>query len=197
MCFRCGRGLQNTPLDIHVAAYGRRWVCVCVYASMCVPQSGHSPTHSSLWLASTETQAQRGALPCLRAEHSSLCVCSPTPRPHTHPHPPTPPTLSPHSSAPNPQTVPTKVLLIRWLNYSCKNNVDISLENCSVSDTISQRWTPAIVIQHPQTPSPPPTTHTGPPPQLTPQASLSLLRSFSPIFFACYNNPLPFHPHFL
>lgn len=32
-------------------------------------------------------------------------------------------------SAPSqPQTVPTNVLLIRWLNYSCKNNVDISLK---------------------------------------------------------------------
>lgn len=32
-------------------------------------------------------------------------------------------------SAPKqPQTVPTNVLLIRWLNYSCKNNVDISLK---------------------------------------------------------------------
>ena len=27
-----------------------------------------------------------------------------------------------------PQTVLTNVLLIRWLNYSCKNNVDISLK---------------------------------------------------------------------
>lgn len=32
-------------------------------------------------------------------------------------------------SAPfQPQTVPANVLLIRWLNYSCKNNVDISLK---------------------------------------------------------------------
>lgn len=78
-----------------------RHVCV----SMCVPHSGCSPTHSSL-----------GWPPLNPSPARSCCVAAGLNTAHC-------------VSAPSwPQTVPTNVLLIRWLNYSCKNNVDISLK---------------------------------------------------------------------
>lgn len=76
---------------------------VCV--SMCVPHSGCSPTHSSLGWPPLNPSPVRCC--CLAAGlNTAHCVSAPS----------------------QPQTVPTNVLLIRWLNYSCKNNVDISLK---------------------------------------------------------------------
>lgn len=74
-------------------------VCVC----MCVSHSGCSPTHSSLgWPPPSPVRCS-----CLAAGlNTAHCVSAPS----------------------KPQTVPNNVLLIRWLNYSCKNNVDISLK---------------------------------------------------------------------
>lgn len=78
-----------------------QYVCV----SMCLPHSGCSPTHSSLgWPPLNPSPVQ---CCCLAAGlNTAHCVSAPS----------------------RPQTVPTNVLLIRWLNYSCKNNVDISLK---------------------------------------------------------------------
>lgn len=72
---------------------------------MCVPHSGCSPTHSSLGWPPLNPSPVRCC--CLAAGlNTAHCVSAPS----------------------QPQTVPTNVLLIRWLNYSCKNNVDISLK---------------------------------------------------------------------
>lgn len=78
-----------------------QYICV----SMCVPHSGCSPTHSSLGWPPLNPSPVRCC--CLAAGlNTAHCVSAPS----------------------QPQTVPTNVLLIRWLNYSCKNNVDISLK---------------------------------------------------------------------
>lgn len=80
-------------------------VHLCVYVRMCVSHSGCSPTHSSLGWPPPSPSPVRCC--CLAAGlNTAHCVSAPS----------------------QPQTVPTNVLLIRWLNYSCKNNVDISLK---------------------------------------------------------------------
>lgn len=72
---------------------------------MCVSHSGCSPTHSSLGWPPPSPSPVRCC--CFAAGlNTAHCV----------------------SALSQPQTVPTNVLLIRWLNYSCKNNVDISLK---------------------------------------------------------------------
>lgn len=72
---------------------------------MWVPHSGYSPTHSSLGWPPLNPSPARSC--CFAAGlNTAHCVSAPS----------------------QPQTVPTNVLLIRWLNYSCKNNVDISLK---------------------------------------------------------------------
>lgn len=72
---------------------------------MWVPHSGYSPTHGSLGWPSLNPSPARSC--CVAAGlNTAHCVSAPS----------------------QPQTVPTNVLLIRWLNYSCKNNVDISLK---------------------------------------------------------------------
>lgn len=71
---------------------------------VCRTQDALPPT--VLWPAFAQPKPSAVLLPCRGAEHSSLCV----------------------SGLPQPHTVLTNVLLIRWLNYSCKNNVDISLK---------------------------------------------------------------------
>ncbi len=77
----------------------RKSVCACVCHSGC------SPTHSSLGWPPPSPSSVRCC--CLAAGlNTAHCVSAPS----------------------QPQTVPTNVLLIRWLNYSCKNNVDISLK---------------------------------------------------------------------
>lgn len=71
----------------------------------CVSHSGCSPTHSPLGWPPPSPSSVRCC--CLAAGlNTARCVSAPS----------------------QPQTVPANVLLIRWLNYSCKNNVDISLK---------------------------------------------------------------------
>lgn len=74
-------------------------------AFMWVPHSGYSPTHGSLGWPPLNPNPARS---CWFAAglNTAHCVSAPS----------------------QAQTVPTNVLLIRWLNYSCKNNVDISLK---------------------------------------------------------------------
>lgn len=96
---RCGLGVQRTAL-----------VCICVYvcACMCHTQDALPPTVPLAGLHLSQSCAKAKVRCCCLAAglNTAHCVSAPS----------------------QPQTVPTNVLLIRWLNYSCKNNVDISLK---------------------------------------------------------------------
>lgn len=126
---------------------------------MCVPHSGCSPTHSSLGWPPLNPSPVRCC--CLAAGlNTAHCVSAPS----------------------QPQTVPTNVLLIRWLNYSCKNNVDISpkIAVCQIlladfglqpllSNSLSDPPTPPPPPRPPQPtyrPNPPPPVSFYPPPSL-------------------------------
>lgn len=111
-------------------------------AFMRVPHSGYSPTHGSLSWPPLNPSPARSC--CFAAGlNTAHCVSAPS----------------------RPQTVPTNVLLIRWLNYSCKNNVDISLKIalCQILLAVigpqpllsnSPFWTPLHHQQHHRPPSP-------------------------------------------
>lgn len=77
-------------------------LCVCVCMTVTLRMLSHPQFP---WLASTSPKPSALLLPCRRL-NTAHCVSAPS----------------------QPQTVPTNVLLIRWLNYSCKDNVDISLK---------------------------------------------------------------------
>lgn len=133
---------------------------VCV--SMCVPHSGCSPTHSSLGWPPLNPSPVRCC--CLAAGlNTAHCVSAPS----------------------QPQTVPTNVLLIRWLNYSCKNNVDISLKIavCQIllADFGLQPLLSNSLSDPPPPPNPPPTSPSTSP--LLPPSVWLLPHFSSPLWF--------------
>lgn len=85
-------------------------------------------------------------------------------------------------SAPSqPQTVPTNVLLIRWLNYSCKNNVDISLKIAVCQILLANLGLQPLLSNSSSDPP-----HLSLPPSLPPSGS-------SHTFPHPYDFPLPSH----
>lgn len=134
---------------------------------MWVPHSGYSPTHSSLGWPPLNPNPARSC--CFAAGlNTAHCVSAPS----------------------QPQTVPTNVLLIRWLNYSCKNNVDISLK-IALCQILLAVIGPQPLLSNSPVWTPPPSPPTAPPPTLSPCLFLA-----PPMLFLTLQNFFPLHISF-